>query len=182
MIPGTHRLVQHERLRRRGWSYAGSVFDGFRVRPIESCRESTGLRILVTVGTIKPYKFDRLLHRIEQIALPGDEVIWQTGSTEYRPRIGQVSTDMVRNVLLRQAEQSDVVVCHAGVGSILAALRVGKIPVVVPRRQDHDEHVDNHQFEIAQFVEKLNLGVHVDADRLTRDHLLAAANLRCLPA
>ena len=45
--------------------------------------------------------------------------------------------------------EADVVVAHAGVGTALAALEVGKCPVLVPRRLAHGEHVDDHQVQIA---------------------------------
>jgi UDP-N-acetylglucosamine transferase subunit ALG13 len=46
-------------------------------------------------------------------------------------------------------EQASVVVCHAGVGSILCALRAGHVPVVVPRLARYGETVDDHQAELA---------------------------------
>jgi UDP-N-acetylglucosamine transferase subunit ALG13 len=47
----------------------------------------------------------------------------------------------------REAEK---VVTHAGVGSILGASREGHTPLVVPRRHDLGEHVDEHQAELTR--------------------------------
>ena len=43
-----------------------------------------------------------------------------------------------------------MVVCHAGVGSIMLARRCGKRPIVVPRRLHLGEAVDDHQLPIAR--------------------------------
>jgi UDP-N-acetylglucosamine transferase subunit ALG13 len=45
--------------------------------------------------------------------------------------------------------EAEVVVCHAGVGSILTAIEAGHRPVVIPRLHEHDEHVDDHQLHLA---------------------------------
>lgn len=49
--------------------------------------------------------------------------------------------------LMREAE---IVVAHAGVGSLFTALGVGKRPVVLPRLRRFGEHVDDHQLMIAK--------------------------------
>jgi len=56
--------------------------------------------------------------------------------------------DMERFAL--QLAKATLVVMHAGAGSIIHAIRTGKVPVVVPRRAEYGEHIDNHQFEFAQ--------------------------------
>jgi UDP-N-acetylglucosamine transferase subunit ALG13 len=49
----------------------------------------------------------------------------------------------------------DSVVCHAGVGTIMTALKAGHRPVVIPREARFDEHVDDHQLDIAtRFAER----------------------------
>jgi UDP-N-acetylglucosamine transferase subunit ALG13 len=52
------------------------------------------------------------------------------------------------------------VVCHAGDGSILAAVRAGHVPVVLPRLARYGEAVDDHQLELAAH---LSLARHVIA-------------------
>ena len=47
--------------------------------------------------------------------------------------------------LVAAMERADAVVTHAGVGSVLVALRCGKRPVVVPRLRRLGEAVDDHQ-------------------------------------
>jgi UDP-N-acetylglucosamine transferase subunit ALG13 len=45
---------------------------------------------------------------------------------------------------------ADVVLCHAGSGAVRDALRLGHVPVVVPRRADLGEHVNDHQRELVE--------------------------------
>jgi len=44
---------------------------------------------------------------------------------------------------------AELLVIHGGAGSIIHAIRAGKVPVVVPRRPDLGEHIDGHQIEFA---------------------------------
>ncbi len=47
-------------------------------------------------------------------------------------------------------EKAELLIMHAGAGSVIHAVQAGKIPVVMPRRVKYDEHVDDHQLEFAQ--------------------------------
>ena len=80
--------------------------------------------------------------------------------------------------LISAIAEADVLVAHAGVGTALAALEVGKCPVLVPRRVSHGEHVDDHQIQIAKELSARGLALSVDADDLTLDDLMVAAQSR----
>jgi UDP-N-acetylglucosamine transferase subunit ALG13 len=67
------------------------------------------------------------------------------------------------------------VVCHAGVGSALQAMSVGKAPILVPRLIEHGEHVDDHQEQIAKRLGGLGLAMPVDAEALSADIIAEAA-------
>jgi UDP-N-acetylglucosamine transferase subunit ALG13 len=45
---------------------------------------------------------------------------------------------------------SELVIVHAGAGSIIQAMQAGKVPVVMPRRASLGEHVDDHQLELVR--------------------------------
>jgi UDP-N-acetylglucosamine transferase subunit ALG13 len=62
------------------------------------------------------------------------------------------------DVLNAHMREADVVVTHAGVGSVLCAREAGHVPVVVPRLHRYDEHVDDHQLEL---VAALGVGEHI---------------------
>jgi len=104
--------------------------------------------------------------------------VWQTGDTDVTG-LGIVGHHAIPERDLTQAiREADVLVAHAGVGTALAALEVGKCPVLVPRRLSHGEHVDDHQTQIAAELDGRGLAVSVEADDLTLDHLLRAAATR----
>ena len=50
----------------------------------------------------------------------------------------------------RRVRDADLLIMHAGAGSVIHAVGAGKIPVIVPRRAAYGEHVNDHQVEFAQ--------------------------------
>ena len=109
--------------------------------------------ILVTVGLM--YGFERLVKEMDRIAGRMDEaVIMQIGETTYKPKNARYFRFTSNEEIDRLYEDVRVVVCHAGVGSILTALEHGKPVIAVPRRKKYGEHVDDHQLEIARELEK----------------------------
>jgi UDP-N-acetylglucosamine transferase subunit ALG13 len=52
--------------------------------------------------------------------------------------------------LVARIEAADVVISHAGVGSVLCAIRAGHTPVIFPRLKRFAETVDDHQEELAE--------------------------------
>ena len=53
----------------------------------------------------------------------------------------------------RCVRQADVVITHAGAGSILNAIQAGKVPIVMPRLSRLGEILDDHQVEFADALE-----------------------------
>ena len=51
-------------------------------------------------------------------------------------------------------QEADLVVSHAGVGSIMCALQAGHVPIVFPRLERYSETVDDHQAELASALAK----------------------------
>jgi UDP-N-acetylglucosamine transferase subunit ALG13 len=106
--------------------------------------------IFVTVGTNEA-RFDRLLHAVE--ALGGsEELIVQHGPSPVRPR-GATCVDYLSfEDLTEHIRRARLVVMHAGVGSILAALANGAKPLVAARLRRFGEAVDDHQVTFARRV------------------------------
>jgi UDP-N-acetylglucosamine transferase subunit ALG13 len=101
------------------------------------------------------YGFERLVKEMDRIAgRIGEVVIMQIGETTYKPKNARYFRFASNEEIDRLYEDARVVVCHAGVGSILTALEHGKIVIAVPRRKKYGEHVDDHQLEIARELEK----------------------------
>lgn len=108
--------------------------------------------IFVTVGTEK-FAFDRLLIVLENAMknkrIEG-EVFAQTGSSKFNSSYFPCVKILSPKEWAEWVERSDVVVSHAGQGSISSCLKIGKIPIVFPRLAAFKEHVDDHQMELAK--------------------------------
>lgn len=154
------------------WQYHGSVLDNRRA---QSGARTDLRRVFVTLGTIKPYQFTRLVERLMVILPVGVDVVWQLGSTEPVPSMrGDVHSYMSPEEFAAQTHRADVVVTHSGVGSVIGLIEDGIFPVVIPRRARHGEHVDDHQQEIARFVSELGVGLVAEADEVSLEDLLTA--------
>jgi UDP-N-acetylglucosamine transferase subunit ALG13 len=69
--------------------------------------------------------------------------------------------------ILEEMERADVVVSHAGVGSILCAVRLGHVPIIIPRLKRYGETVDDHQADLARALHERGTAIAVwSADEL----------------
>ncbi len=125
--------------------------------------------ILVTVGTQGP--FDRLVRTVDAWAQenPGHEIFAQIGPSEYQPQAMEFSEglDPVRfEALLRDA---DIIIAHAGMGTILKALELGKPVLIMPRRASLGEQRNEHQLATADRFRKMGVvQVAQDESELTQ--------------
>ena len=85
--------------------------------------------------------------------MPADELIVQHGPATPPPAARAVPFLPYAEVL-KLIEESEVVVSHAGVGSIICAVRAGHTPIVFPRLERYGETVDDHQVELARALEQ----------------------------
>lgn len=175
-LPGVRLFTQHPGWANSRWTHAFSVLDDFAVSVADRA-PAKRLRVFVTLGTIKPYRFDRLVDQIVQVA-PDAELHWQLGETSRTGLPGNVHTYMSAEEFELQAESADVVVTHAGVGTALKLLDLGIFPVLVPRRARMGEHVDDHQLQISRNLEERGLALAPEADQLQLADLMQAAARR----
>ena len=111
--------------------------------------------IFASVGNSKQ-PFDRLLRMVDEAAgRLGRTALLQTGTSDYRPRHADRIDYVGREEFDAFCGAADHVVVHAGAGSVMAAMKHGKIPIVVPRRGDLGEHINDHQLELAAELPKL---------------------------
>jgi len=104
--------------------------------------------ILVTVGTHEQ-PFDRLMNAV--VALGDSEpMLVQYGTCTITNGPGEWVDFLPFDELEARTRGARVLVCHAGVGSIMLARRCGLKPVVMPRRHHLGEAVDDHQLPLAQ--------------------------------
>ncbi|MCU1432329.1 MAG: glycosyl transferase family 28 [Actinotalea sp.] len=175
-MPGVRTETQYAGWASTRWPQHVSVFDDFHA----GARHGVGspLRVVVTLGTLD-FGFVALVEALVR-ALPADaDVLWQLGGTPVPAALGGRAVAALPHAdLLTAMEQADLVVAHAGVGSALAALSVGRRPVLVPRRAARREHVDDHQVQIARELASRGLAVHLEVDGVTAAALTAAAGGR----
>lgn len=112
--------------------------------------------IFVTVGTHEQ-PFDRLLKCIEKMVKEGkidEKVIIQKGYTDYEINNCECYKLIGYDKMQQYIKEARIVVTHGGPASFLNVLSFGKIPIVVPRKKEYNEHVNNHQLDFAKQVEK----------------------------
>lgn len=104
----------------------------------------------VSVGNATQ-SFGRLLDGVAAIAheLP-QPVFVQSGSTPYHADGCEGAPFLAMSEFENRVARSTLLIMHAGAGSMITAVRAGKVPVVMPRRACHGEHVDDHQVEFAR--------------------------------
>lgn len=110
--------------------------------------------IFVTVGTHEQ-PFNRLIEYVDGLKeqdIIDDDVIMQTGYSTYEPKFCEWSKLYPYQKMIELVEQADIVITHGGPSSFIMPLQVGKIPIVVPRQYQFNEHVNNHQVEFSKAV------------------------------
>lgn len=163
-LPGVRLYCQQPAWAGGRWTLVPSVLDDFctHSQPVPD-REM--LRIFVALGTIRPYRFDRLVDLVLEHFGTEHEYVWQLGVTGRSDLPGEVYETLPVEDMDRNIRDADVIVSHAGVGMALSILRLGKIPVLVPRLTAHLEHVDDHQLQIVKELTQRGLAVEVTPDK-----------------
>ena len=174
-VPGVHLYAQYRSWAEGRWAFRGSVFDAFEGVGGEAERAREVRRVVVTLGTYRGYGFELLVRRLLEVLPAGAEVLWQTGDTDVSGLGVQGRVAIPERELSAAMAEADVVVAHAGVGAALAAFEVGKCPLLVPRRASRDEHVDDHQIQIATELSGRGLAISVEAPELRPESLREAA-------
>jgi UDP-N-acetylglucosamine--N-acetylmuramyl-(pentapeptide) pyrophosphoryl-undecaprenol N-acetylglucosamine transferase len=165
-IPGIRLSAQYRSWAQPPWGLSVSVFDDFAA--IAAGPPAAGIRsLVVTLGTIEGYGFRRLLERLIEIIPPDVDVLWQTGVTDVSGLPISGTASMPQHDLHEAMARADAVIAHAGIGSALGALNAGRRPILVPRRSTHDEHVDDHQTQIARELHGRDLALYREVDELT---------------
>ena len=123
--------------------------------------------IFVTVGAQMP--FDRLIKAIDKWALESgrDDVFAQIGETDFRPMNIQWTPFLSTEEFKQRYETAKVIIAHAGTGSIITALQLGKPILVMPRRANLRETRNDHQVAtVEQFRRFDSVSVALDENEL----------------
>lgn len=111
------------------------------------------MKVLITVGS-SSFCFDRLFQIIdllcEKHVLNSDDITAQTGKNQYSIRY-YPHFDYIPNDEMQKLQQdADLIICHAGTGTVIGALKKGKKVIVFPRLAKYHEHESNHQLDLAR--------------------------------
>jgi UDP-N-acetylglucosamine transferase subunit ALG13 len=121
--------------------------------------------IFVSVGTHEA-PFDRMLRAVYDLQLD-EELVVQHGPSTVRSEHASECEFLPFEDVVSCIRNARAVVMHAGVGSVMIALANGKRPIVMARRREFAEHVDDHQVELARRMEASGLVTYVeDGDAL----------------
>lgn len=108
--------------------------------------------IFVTLGT-QDKPFNRLVEAVEKQIERGtiqEEVIAQVGCTKFSSDKMKVIDYVQMEEFDQLMDKADLIITHAGVGSIIAGLEKHKKMIVAAREKVYGEHVNNHQEQILE--------------------------------
>lgn len=107
--------------------------------------------ILITVGTEK-YPFNRLIQWVDRVFRKhhcGTEILVQSGACTETVCGAQHVERLKPEAFEAAIARSRLIVSHCGEGSFLKLRETGKPFLLVPRRHGLGEHIDDHQWELA---------------------------------
>lgn len=106
--------------------------------------------IFITTGTQEP--FDRLIKTIDGIAeeYTGLNFVVQAFSSQYTARNFEVLDFVPASDFSKYVEECDLIISHAGMGTIISALVACKPIIVMPRLFAFHEHRNDHQLATAR--------------------------------
>ncbi len=118
--------------------------------------QRSGSVIFVTVGYQMP--FDRMIRLLDQWAEnhPQHEIFAQIGKGTYHPQSFLWEEYLSPKEFKIRMQQADIIIAHAGMGSIITALECCKPILVFPRRAALNETRSDHQVDTATELMKMN--------------------------
>jgi len=110
--------------------------------------------IFVTIGTQAP--FDRFIKIIDEVAPQiNEEIVAQVYKCGFTPKniktVDFLAPDEFNNLF----EKADLIISHAGMGTILSALQKHKPIIIFPRIAALGEHRNEHQLATAEKFKEL---------------------------
>jgi len=173
LTPGIRTYCQYESWANARWKYRPSLLEDYARAP--RARSSTPLRLFVTLGTNKSYRFDALIDAVLASGLANENTIWQVGETLRDGLPGAVFTQLSFEEFEKYSREADVVITHAGVGTLMSLFDMGVFPVVVPRRATRNEAVDDHQLQIAELLKRRGIALVAEPDQISAGLISEAA-------
>lgn len=127
--------------------------------------------IFMTVGTILP--FDRLAKALDDWAAAqgtAPQIFAQVGELQadnYKPQAFEWTERVTPSDFRAHVTSADLTVTHAGIGTIITALTLATPVLMMPRRTDLGEHVNDHQLEtVKHFSDRPGVTLAMEAEDL----------------
>jgi len=135
--------------------------------------------IFVTVGSQMP--FDRLIAAVDAWAMhhPEVQVLAQIGKTQFAPSNMRGVDAFKPSEFADVCKSAQLIIAHAGMGSILTALQYGKPIVVMPRKGALRETRNDHQVAAAKWLGTID-GVFFADDEMALPSAIDTALARSL--
>lgn len=132
------------------------------------------MNIFITVGTTP---FEELIRICDNIS--DDFGHWhftaQTANSKYIPR--KIEHFEFTNKIETHYKAADLIICHAGAGTVYKLLEDGKKIIVVPNTNRRE----NHQLELCKFLEDNNLALVVYNVNTIADALNQSLSFKAAP-
>lgn len=126
--------------------------------------------IFVTVGTQLP--FDRFVEIMDEFASRGKQkVVGQIGDGKFIPAHLEWKRFYDPDEMEELYDQAQIVVSHAGMGSIISCLRRKKTIIIFPRLKAYGEHRNDHQLDTVESLQGVQ-GVYAANTRQELDEML----------
>lgn len=110
--------------------------------------------IFCTIGTQAP--FDRFVRIVDEVAAHlKEEVIAQVYKSEYEARNIKTVDFLPPDEFNKLFAEARLIVAHAGMGTIISAMRQHKPIIIFPRIAALGEHRNEHQLATAQKMKEL---------------------------
>jgi UDP-N-acetylglucosamine transferase subunit ALG13 len=130
--------------------------------------------IFVTIGSLVP--FDRLIRVMDGIAAAMKEETFfaQIGDGTYEPKNMPFARLLPRREFVAKVTDCRLIVAHAGIGSVISAMEIGRPIVLLPRIFERGEHTTNHQMATARWLQD-RAGIHVCMDDSKLEAIIKSA-------
>lgn len=112
--------------------------------------------IFVITGS-QNFQFDRLVKKVDEMKKDGlldEDVFIQLGSCGYVPTACDFERWLSFDAMRKRISEASLVITHAGAGTALLCLEMGKTPILVTRDKAYGELVDGHQVPFARMMEE----------------------------
>lgn len=129
-------------------------------------------QLFISVGS--RFAMNRLLRSVE-------DALGKYSTLKAKAQIGQSTFQSKRMEIIQWANASDfdravsdcdIFISHAGMGNILLAAKYKKPIIIMPRRMDQGEHINDHQLSTAKALKERSF-IHIANNSAELEHAIA---------